>query len=129
MADENDERYEAVLAELREVREATEQNQRDNERQDQELHVIGGLDTLRNVLEAGFGELIGQLQPLRELAPTSPASPLELEDYERFLVLRETMDRIASNTELPISEKPVGFLHDPVPTAPASSSAIGATGP
>jgi hypothetical protein len=127
MADENNERYEALLAELQDLRDATDRIQRDNERQDQELHVIGGLDTLRNVLEAGFGELIGQLQPLRELAPSSPASPLRLHAYRRFLVLRETMVRITPNTELPISERPVGFLHDPAPSG--RSSSIGSTGP
>ena len=129
MADEKDERYEDVLAELQKVREATERIQRDNERQDQELHVIGGLDSLRNVLQTGFEEMIGQLQPLRELAPTGPAIPLPIEDYDRFVVLRETMVRIEPNTQLTISEQPVGFLHDPAPAAASQTSSIAASAP
>lgn len=128
-----DERYDALLAELQHVRAVTEQIQRDNERQDKELHVMSGLDALRNVLENGFGDMIGQLQPLRELAPTSPAVPLPLNDYLRFLVLRETMARIIPNSyDIPIAEKPVGFLHDSVPPAvPPSygSPSIASTAP
>jgi len=126
--DDKDERIEALLAELKNVRAVTEQIQRDNERQDKELHVISGLDSLRNVLENGFGEMIGQLQPLRELAPTSPAIPLPRDDYLRFRILRETMARITPNSyDILISERGVGFLHDSVP--PAAPPSIGSTAP
>jgi hypothetical protein len=84
-----------------------------NERLAQELQVLGGFGTLINVLQNGLTEVVGELQPLRDLTSRSSGSPLEEADATRLRVLEDSLQRVASDTySITITEADVGFLHD-----------------
>jgi len=99
-----------------------------NERLAEQLQVLGGFGTLISTLDNGLGSLVGELQPLRDLARAAagtepPGTPLDECASNRLRSIRASLDRVRSDTyQSTLSEADVGFLHDtpegPYPCGP-----------
>ncbi|MGO4690708.1 hypothetical protein [Glaciibacter sp. 2TAF33] len=99
-----------------------------NERLFEELQLLGGFGTLINVLQNGLTDVVGELQPLRDLAASAPGNtqagtPLDACASNRLNTLRVSLDRVKSDSyDIALDERDVGFLHDtpggPYPCGP-----------
>jgi hypothetical protein len=108
------EEREALRQEYERLRGEQDQLRRDYEDRQRDLYLVSGLDAISTVLENGFENVIGQLQPLTEFRPPSGESPLPELTAARFASLQLTQQRIPADTyQVPLGEYDVGFLNDP----------------
>ena len=108
------EEREALRQQYDHLRSEQAQLRRDYEDRQRDLYLVSGLDAISTVLENGFEQVIGQLQPLNEFKPPSGEIPLPEQTEFRFAVLQLTQQRIqADSYQVPLGEYDVGFLNDP----------------
>lgn len=108
------EEREALRQEYEKLRSEQSQLRRDYEDRQRDLYLVSGLDAISTVLENGFEQVIGQLEPLTEFRPPSGEVPLPLPTQLRFANLQATQQRIQPDTyQVPLGEYDVGFLNDP----------------
>lgn len=131
LAEERD----ALRQEYDQLRSEQSQLRRDYEDRQRDLYLVSGLDAISNVLENGFEQVIGQLQPLNEFRPPSGEVPLPIPTEYRFASLQATQQRIKSDSyQVPLGEYDVGFLNDPrdrpdiTGTGASGAGATGAAG-
>ena len=108
------EEREALRQEYEQLRSEQSQLRREYEDRQRDLFLVSGLDAISTVLENGFEQVIGQLEPLTEFRPPSGETPLPLPTQYRFASLQATQQRIqADSYQVPLGEYDVGFLNDP----------------
>jgi len=125
------EEREALRQQYDKLRSEQSQLRRDYEDRQRDLYLVSGLDAISTVLENGFEQVIGQLQPLNEFRPPNGDVPLPIPTAYRFVNLQATQQRIAADTyQVPLGEYDVGFLGDPrgVDDVTGSAGAAGAAG-
>jgi hypothetical protein len=108
------EEREALRQQYDQLRSEQSQLRRDYEDRQRDLYLVSGLDAISTVLENGFDQVIGQLQPLSEFRPPNGDVPLPIPTEYRFGSLQATQQRIqADSYQVPLGEYDVGFLNDP----------------
>lgn len=108
------EERDALRQGFEQLRSEQAQLRRENEERQRDFFLVSGLDAISTVLENGFEQVIGQLEPLTDFRPPTGELPLPERTAYRLAGLMLTQQRIESNTyQVTLTEYDVGFLNDP----------------